>query len=140
MNHAVMADLASSVPTADKIDRLAGFAQGIGAVHDRLDFAGLDQLRNGEQVVELWRQEVWPKPMAGQPSQRVRADHTTPAGEPVIAEATAVRHERSRRRQEPPDELVPDRHVDDRWHSRRVPSGTTAGGSGAHMLGRRRAG
>src|SRR5918995_6909041 len=53
-------DLASGVPASHMADRLGGFAQRIGAVDDRRDLAGLDQLLEGEQVLEPRRHDKRP--------------------------------------------------------------------------------
>src|SRR5215210_6860485 len=90
-------DLASSVSLSHMADRLGGFAQRVRPVDDRCDLAGLDELLEDYQVLELRRHEKWPQCVAHEPVQHVRADHATTAREPMIVEPSAVRYERSRR-------------------------------------------
>src|SRR5215212_2379214 len=90
-------DLSSSVPLSHMADRLRGFAQRIGAVDHRRHLAGLDQLLEEDQILESRRHDKRPQCVTHELSQHVRPDHATTAGEPMIVEPSAVRHECSLR-------------------------------------------
>src|ERR1035437_7349933 len=70
--------------------RLSGLAQRICVVDDRCDLSGFDQLLEGDQILELRRHEKSPQRLAPEPEQHCRAEQSTGAGEPVIAEIPGV--------------------------------------------------
>ena len=67
-------DLAAGVPRPTWSIAWARLAQRVGAVHDRRDLAGLDQLLEGDQVRVVRRHEEGPERLAAEPEQHDRAD------------------------------------------------------------------
>ena len=60
----VMTTVPAGVATCDMIDRLGGLAERVGAVDDRRDLPGFDQVLQGDQVVVVLRLDGWARLLA----------------------------------------------------------------------------
>src|SRR5207248_4023967 len=83
----------SGVSATDMVDRLTGLAQRVDSVDDRYDLAGLDQHTQNNQVLLVRRHDEGRQALAYERKRHLRADKGTPAGDPPMVEAPAVRHE-----------------------------------------------
>src|SRR4030088_3149382 len=86
-------DFASSVSSADMVKPFTCPPKGVGSVDNRCDLASLDQRRQHNQVLLVRRHDERRQPLAHERKRYLRPDKATPACDPPMVEAPAVRHE-----------------------------------------------
>ncbi len=78
---------------SDVVDRLRCAAQGIGAIQDRRDLAGLDQHLEGDEIGMVRGDEEPPESLRAEPEQNRCTNEPARAREPSVPEVAAIRDE-----------------------------------------------
>jgi len=82
-------DLPSGVAGPDVAEGVGCFVEGVGAVDDRRDLPGREEVGQGEQVLALPDRQERLQLLTGEPGQHARCDDPTEGPEPAAA-ASAV--------------------------------------------------
>src|SRR5579862_514927 len=96
-------DLSRRVPCSDIVHGPSAFTERIGAVDNRRDLAGLDQVLECDEIVVLLRNDKPAQALAHEAERHHRFDQPTCARKPPILELTAIRHQHSGWSQRPPE-------------------------------------